>query len=270
MAVGELEVRAMGLSGELLVKMPFRLGAANQPRSALMFTKPEPVSWRENCPNRGLVLGVIAMTVLMSATAVSALFVLPRMGQSAADAAQEAQQVAASQAKEKITAIVAEPTDRKGRLASASQSLLVSDAAAAEATDMPLAADPRWAAVVAAGATQPLEAMPEIPGADKVIAKDPSGTGVLALADTKAATTPASNAAVKAIEAEVKTDADAAQGPRQATIKRSVNMRAKPEKGGAVMRVIPAKSAVELVSCTQWCEIVFEGERGYIFKSYVQ
>ncbi|WP_340041821.1 SH3 domain-containing protein [Aminobacter sp. Piv2-1] len=248
--------------------MPFRLGAANQPRSALMFTKPEPVSWRENCPNRGLILGVIAMTVLMSATAVSALFLLPRMGQSAADAAQEAQQVAASQVKEKITAIVAEPTGRKGRLAS--QSLLVSDAAAAEATDMPLAADPRWAAVVAAGATQPLEAMPEIPGADKIIAKDPSGTGALALADTKATTNPASNAAVKAIEAEVKTDADAAQGPRQATIKRSVNMRAKPEKGGAVMRVIPAKSAVELVSCTQWCEVVFEGQRGYIFKSYVQ
>ncbi len=247
--------------------MPFGLGAANQPRSAMMFMKAEPASWRENAPNRGLVCGVLAMTALMSVTAVSALFILPHMGQSAADQVQEAQQAEAAPAKEKITTITAEPTGRKERVVSAASSIIVSDAVAEEASDMPLAADPRWAQVVKAGATQPLEAMPAIPGAEKVIAKDPTETAALALTDTK--TDPAETAAVKAIEAETQ-PAEASQGGKEAIIKRSVNMRAKPQKGGAVLGVIPAKTSVELVSCTQWCEIVFNGKRGYVYKSYVQ
>lgn len=244
--------------------MPFGLGAANQPRSAMMFTKSEPASWRENAPNRGLVCGVLAMTALMSVTAVSALFILPHMGQQSVDAVQEVQQAAAEPAKEKITTITAEPTGRKERVATSRSSILVSDASAAEAPEMPLAADPRWAQVVAAGATQPLEAMPAIPGAEKVIARDLSETAPLALAETH--TDPGETSAVKALQAEIKTT----EGTRGATVKRSVNMRAKPQKGGAVLGVIPAKTAVEVVACTQWCEIVFNGKRGYVYKSYVQ
>lgn len=249
--------------------MPFGLGAANQPRSAMMFMKAEPASWRENAPNRGLVCGVLAMTALMSVTAVSALFIVPHMGQNSADTVQEARQIEAEPSKEKITTIIAEPTGRKSRVASAASSIIVSDAAAEEASDMPLAADPRWAQVVKAGATQPLEAMPAIPGAEKVIAKDPTETAALALTDTNAKTDPAETAAVKAIEAEA-TPAEASEGGKAAVIKRSVNMRAKPQKGGEVLGVIPAKTSVELVSCTQWCEIVFNGKRGYVYKSYVQ
>lgn len=246
--------------------MPFGLGAANQPRSAMMFTKTETASWRENAPNRGLVCGVLAMTALMSVTAVSALFILPHMGQQSVDAVQEVQQAAAEPAKEKITTITAEPTGRKERVATSRSSILVSEASASEASDMPLAADPRWAQVVAAGATQPLEAMPAIPGAEKVIARDLSETAPLALAETHAETDPGETSAVKALQAEIKTT----EGTRGGTVKRSVNMRAKPQKGGAVLGVIPAKTAVEVVSCTQWCEIVFNGKRGYVYKSYVQ
>lgn len=252
------------------MKLPFRLGAASQPRPALMFAKPEPVSWRENAPNRGLIIGVLAMTALMSATAVGALFVLPNMGQSAANSLEEAQQVAASAespAKDKITTIVAEPTGRKSRVATTANSILVSDAAAAEATDMPLAADPRWAQVVAAGANKPLEAITAIPGAEKVIVKDPGSVATLSLVAEEDKTDPEETAAVDAIEAEVKsTD----QGAQQITIKRSVNLRAKPQKGGQVMGVIPARTSVELVACTQWCEVIYKGQRGYVYKTYVQ
>ncbi|ODT06295.1 MAG: hypothetical protein ABS58_12050 [Mesorhizobium sp. SCN 65-20] len=246
------------------------MGAASQPRPALMFAKPEPVSWRENAPNRGLIIGVLAMTALMSATAVGALFVLPNMGQSAANSLEEAQQVAASAespAKDKITTIVAEPTGRKSRVATTANSILVSDAAAAEATDMPLAADPRWAQVVAAGANKPLEAITAIPGAEKVIVKDPGSVATLSLVAEEDKTDPEETAAVDAIEAEVKsTD----QGAQQITIKRSVNLRAKPQKGGQVMGVIPARTSVELVACTQWCEVIYKGQRGYVYKTYVQ
>lgn len=252
------------------MKLPFMLGAASQPRPALMFAKPEPVSWRENAPNRGLIIGVLAMTALMSATAVGALFVLPNMGQSAANSLEETQQVAASAespAKDKITTIVAEPTGRKSRVATTANSILVSDAAAAEATDMPLAADPRWAQVVAAGANKPLEAITAIPGAEKVIVKDPGSVATLSLVAEEDKTDPEETAAVDAIEAEVKsTD----QGAQQITIKRSVNLRAKPQKGGQVMGVIPARTSVELVGCTQWCEVIYKGQRGYVYKTYVQ
>ena len=140
---------------------------------------------------------------------------------------------------------------------------------------MPLAADPRWAQVVAASVNKPLEAIPAIPGAEKVIAKDPVETDALALVEPDANAT----AAVQAIESET-ADAEAepapaaakpaqqAQAGGQITIKRSVNMRSKP--GGAVIEVIPAKTSIEVVSCTKWCEIVFNGQRGYIYKSYVQ
>ncbi|WP_109575857.1 SH3 domain-containing protein [Aminobacter sp. AP02] len=249
--------------------MPFGLGAANRSRSAMMFMKAEPASWRENAPNRGLVCGVLAMTALMSVTAVSALFIVPHMGQHSANTALDAQQAAAAPAKEKITAIAAEPTGRKERVATSRTSILVSDASAEEASDMPLAADPRWAQVVAAAANRPLEAMPAIPGAEKVVAADPVDSAPLALAETTRPD-PAETAAVKAMEAEVKPAGQAGKGGREATIKRSVNMRAKPQKGGQVLGVIPAKTSVELVACTQWCEIVFNGKRGYVFKTYIQ
>nr|WP_269930715.1 SH3 domain-containing protein [Aminobacter sp. HY435] len=245
------------------MKMPFKLGAARQPRPATMFMKTDHVSWRENAPNRGLILGVLAMTALMSATAVSALFILPHMSQRSADVAQETLQneTVADAAKEKITTITAEPTGRKNRVATSASSLLVSEANAAEDPEMPLAADPRWAKVVAAGATTPLEAMPAIPGAEKIIVRDPADSEALALADT-GKTDPAATAAVKAIVKEPAADAGAA------VIKRSVNMRSKP--GGAVLGVIPAKTAVELVACTKWCEIVYKGQRGFVYKSYIQ
>lgn len=261
--------------------MPFRSGAANQPRSSMMFTKTDQSSWRENAPNRGLVCGVLAMTALMSVTAVSALFIVPHLGQHSANSAQEVRRAealpAAEPAKDKITTITAEPTGRQNRLASATSSIIVSSAMAEEATDMPLAADPRWAQVVAASANKPLEAIPAIPGAEKVIAKDPVETDALALVEPDANAT----AAVQAIENETADaemvpeaapaaakPAQQAQAGGQITIKRSVNMRSKP--GGAVLEVIPAKASVEVVSCTKWCEIVFNGQRGFIYKSYVQ
>lgn len=231
----------------------------------MMFAKTDQASWRDNAPNRGLILGVLAMTALMSVTAVSALFILPHMGQQSANAETEIRQAetVAEAAKEKITTITAEPTGRKNRVASSASSILVSEANAAEASDMPLAADPRWAQVVAAGATTPLEAMPAIPGAENIVVRDPVETEALALADT-GKPDPAATAAVKAIV----TDTASADDAREAVIKRSVNMRNKP--GGSVLGVIPAKTAVELVACTKWCEIVYKGQRGFVYKSYIQ
>ena len=33
---------------------------------------------------------------------------------------------------------------------------------------------------------------------------------------------------------------------------------------------IPAKTAVQVISCKSWCEIVYKGRRGFIYKSFVR
>ena len=185
--------------------MPFKLGAASRSRPSMMFMKTGTASWCEHAPSRGLVLGVAAMTVLMSVTAVSALFILPHMGkhETAQDARQADAQQFAEPARDKITTITAEPTGRKNRLVSSAASILVSEANAEEAVETPLAADPRWSQVVAASANKPLEAIPAVPGAEKVIATGPIEPEVMALAGNEdAKTDPAATAAIKAMDSK--------------------------------------------------------------------
>lgn len=50
----------------------------------------------------------------------------------------------------------------------------------------------------------------------------------------------------------------------------AVTMRSGPKKGAPAMTTVPAKAAVQVLSCNQWCEIVYNGKRGWIYKSYVK
>jgi uncharacterized protein YraI len=47
-------------------------------------------------------------------------------------------------------------------------------------------------------------------------------------------------------------------------------MRAKPDNAGTALLTIPAKSQVQVVSCKGWCEIVYNGKRGFVFKKFLQ
>lgn len=53
-------------------------------------------------------------------------------------------------------------------------------------------------------------------------------------------------------------------------ILRPVTMRAGPKKGAAAILTVPAKASVQVMSCKQWCEIVYNGKRGWVYKSYVK
>ena len=46
-------------------------------------------------------------------------------------------------------------------------------------------------------------------------------------------------------------------------------MRAGPKKGAAAIATVPAKTAVQVVSCEKWCQIVYNGKRGWIYKSFL-
>lgn len=51
--------------------------------------------------------------------------------------------------------------------------------------------------------------------------------------------------------------------------RRPVTMRAAPKKGAAAIGNLPAGQKVDLVVCHQWCEVIVEGKRGFIYKSFV-
>jgi hypothetical protein len=56
---------------------------------------------------------------------------------------------------------------------------------------------------------------------------------------------------------------------RSATVTSAVNLRAGPDNGAGVLGVVPAGSEVGLIGCEYWCEIVFQGERGWVYRSFL-
>lgn len=53
------------------------------------------------------------------------------------------------------------------------------------------------------------------------------------------------------------------------TMSRGVNMRARPKGGAGVVGVVPRGATVQLLGCDVWCEIVYNGRRGFIYKDFV-
>ncbi|RUU56082.1 SH3 domain-containing protein [Mesorhizobium sp. M2C.T.Ca.TU.002.02.1.1] len=53
-------------------------------------------------------------------------------------------------------------------------------------------------------------------------------------------------------------------------ILRPVTMRSGPKKGAAAITTVPAKASVQVMNCKQWCEIVYNGKHGWVYKSYVK
>lgn len=98
------------------------------------------------------------------------------------------------------------------------------------------------------------------------------------VAAAPAAAAPAAAApAAEAPEAGVEDVSDEADSPAgfggdpvgSATIRRSVTMRAAPKKGATPIGNLSAGEKVQLVACRGWCEVIAEGKRGFIYKSFV-
>ncbi len=52
-------------------------------------------------------------------------------------------------------------------------------------------------------------------------------------------------------------------------VTRAVNMRSSPKKGAKVLDVVPAGSTVNVFSCDGWCQIAYDGRKGWIYKSFL-
>lgn len=53
-------------------------------------------------------------------------------------------------------------------------------------------------------------------------------------------------------------------------ILRAVTMRSGPKKNAAAIATVPARTSVQVMSCKQWCQIVYNGKTGWIYKSYIK
>ena len=56
---------------------------------------------------------------------------------------------------------------------------------------------------------------------------------------------------------------------RPAQVSRAVNLRARPKSGSQKLMVIPRGANVQLVGCKVWCEVVYKGRHGYVYKDYL-
>jgi hypothetical protein len=56
---------------------------------------------------------------------------------------------------------------------------------------------------------------------------------------------------------------------RSAPVTAHVNMRAGPDNDATVVVVVPEGRNVDVVECTQWCEVVYDGRQGFIHKRFV-
>ena len=46
-------------------------------------------------------------------------------------------------------------------------------------------------------------------------------------------------------------------------------MRSRPKSGSGIIMVVPQSATVQLVGCKVWCEIVYKGRRGYVYKDFL-
>ncbi|TPI09550.1 SH3 domain-containing protein [Mesorhizobium sp. B4-1-3] len=70
--------------------------------------------------------------------------------------------------------------------------------------------------------------------------------------------------------AQLKSKPQKAGAAANGRILRAVTMRSGPKKGAAAIITVPAKASVQVMNCKQWCEIVYNGKRGWVYKSYVK
>jgi hypothetical protein len=150
-------------------------------------------------------------------------------------------------------------------------------AAEAEADPDALAPlDPRWArpatptpeaAASVAATIPPISAFVE--PADDSDPTDGTETGAIAPDETALP-----NAGKQVTDPDV--DAKATDDPmslvakaRPTQIRTAANMRSRPKSGSGIIMVVPQSATVQLVGCKVWCEIVYKGKRGYVYKDFL-
>lgn len=277
------------------VREPFSFGAPERRRFAMQFGYDmQPRFWRQIRSNLHLVIAAFGTAALLGVAAVALWLALP---------ATERQAVASP---EQIVSSIPVKTTRivpaaavAARVAAAQQAASKTDAissavVAAKAEIAALAPnDPRWtgsgpkttSGQTAGGQMAGQAEKADKPSAAAAFADPAAKTKVAALiakvaAPAKAATDGAPTAAIstpKPLPAatqkdgtQAKVEAKQASAADTGRILRGVTMRTGPKNSAAAIVTIPAKTSVQVMGCKKWCQIVYNGKRGWIYKSFVK
>lgn len=282
---------------------PFRSGAAKWSSTAFQVSdEPVPASPRRG-PSLLFALTVIVAVAGATAGAVAMFFVDP------SESAPDATQAIAAAPAEPDAVVAAAPAVPVHKVttqavkaqadASADKQDKVQTADVASADDDELTQqDPRWArsgsektATVFASVLQSPTGAADKPAAGED--KTATETGALALAEeapseaadkadeTRTAALAPDDVkpkqAAKPEQPEEKTKQAAVDDEVQDTapvtgttqIIKGANMRSRPKSGSKVLGIVPKGATVQLVDCDAWCEIVYKGRRGYVYKDFI-
>lgn len=273
------------------MREPFSFGAPERRRFAMQFGYDmQPRFWRQIRSNLHLVIAAFGTAALLGVAAVALWLALP---------ATERQAVASP---EQIVSSIPVKTTRimpaaAARIEAAQQAASKTDAissavVAAKAEIAALAPnDPRWTGSgpkttsdqTAGGQMAGQAEKADKPSTAAAFADPAAKTKVAALiakvaAPAKAATDGAPTAAIstpKPLPAATQTDGtqakvEAKQASAAGRILRGVTMRTGPKNSAAAIVTIPAKTSVQVMGCKKWCQIVYNGKRGWIYKSFVK
>ncbi|CAN7362533.1 SH3 domain-containing protein [Mesorhizobium amorphae] len=281
---------------------PFSFGAPERRRFAMQFGyEMRPSFWQGVRSNAHLVIAAVGTAALLGVAGVALWLALPANDRQAI--ASPAQTVPAVPVK---TTKIAPPTANATVAAAAPQAARKADAvssavAAKEASIPALAAnDPRWSgadteAASASAATATSEqaaskpaddnAKPSVAAFAEPAAKNDATTALSNVAAPEDAATDdsmdgAQTAAIPTpkpqVAAAAASQADDSQAQPQTAnaatgrILKAVTMRAGPKQKAAAMLTVPAKTSVQVISCKKWCQIVYNGKRGWIYKTYIK
>ncbi|ESZ65284.1 peptide-binding protein [Mesorhizobium sp. L103C119B0] len=275
---------------------PFSFGAPERRRFAMQFGYDmRPSFWQGVRTNSHLVIAAVGTAALLGVAGIALWLALPANDRQAIASTQQnvptfpvkttkIAPVAATAA-----AVAAPQAARKGDAVS-------STVAVGGAAMPPLSAnDPRWTAAQSNSdpAATPSDQAPTEQAAakpsDAAAFEEPAAQGDATTqlskvaapandddAETAAIPTPKpqlpdeqSSAATNDTQAKAKPQKVAAAAGT-GRILRTVTMRSGPQKNAAAMGTVPAKSSVQVVSCKKWCQIVYNGKRGWIYKSYIK
>ncbi|WP_287181112.1 SH3 domain-containing protein [Mesorhizobium sp.] len=276
------------------MREPFSFGAPERRRFAMQFGYDmQPRFWRQIRSNLHLVIAAFGTAALLGVAAMALWLALPATERQAVASPEQI----VSSIPVKTTRIVPAAAAAAAQQAASKTDAISSAVVAAKAEIAALAPnDPRWTGSgpkttsgqtgggqTAGGQTAGQAEKADKPSTAAAFADPAAKTKLAALiakvaAPAKAATDGAPTAAIstpKPLPAATQKDGtqakvEAKQASAAGRILRGVTMRTGPKNSAAAIVTIPAKTSVQVMGCKKWCQIVYNGKRGWIYKSFVK
>ncbi|RWP09523.1 MAG: SH3 domain-containing protein [Mesorhizobium sp.] len=282
------------------VREPFSFGAPERRRFAMQFGYDmQPRFWRQIRSNLHLVIAAFGTAALLGVAAVALWLALPATERQAVASPEQIVSSIPVKTTKIVPAAAAAARIEAAQQAASKTDAISSAVVAAKAEIAALAPnDPRWTGSgpktttgqTAGGQTAGGQMAGQAEKADKpstaaAFADPAAKTKVAALiakvaAPAKAATDGAPTAAIptpKPLPAatqkdgtQAKVEAKQPSAADTGRILRGVTMRTGPKNSAAAIVTIPAKTSVQVMGCKKWCQIVYNGKRGWIYRSFVK